>query len=92
MSWSVAQARARLSELLDAAAHQGPQPITNRGRPVAVVVSAEEYAAFREWRERPDETLADALREVSELCAEEGYSLEPPPRRDRPDAFARPRR
>ena len=42
-AWSVVDAKARLSELLDQAISDGPQAITRRGREVAVVVSAEEW-------------------------------------------------
>jgi prevent-host-death family protein len=41
--WSVAEAKARLSELLDHAINDGPQAITRRGKEVAVVVSIEEW-------------------------------------------------
>jgi prevent-host-death family protein len=42
-TWTVAQAKARLSELLDQALAQGPQTITRSGRTTAVLVSAEEW-------------------------------------------------
>ena len=42
-AWSVADAKARLSELLDQAISDGPQAITRRGREIAIVVSAEEW-------------------------------------------------
>ncbi|MGH3563594.1 MAG: type II toxin-antitoxin system Phd/YefM family antitoxin [Mycobacterium sp.] len=42
-AWSVAGAKARLSELLDRAVSEGPQAITRRGREIAVVVSVEEW-------------------------------------------------
>jgi prevent-host-death family protein len=42
-AWSVAEAKARLSELLDRAVSDGPQAITRRGREIAVVVSVEEW-------------------------------------------------
>jgi prevent-host-death family protein len=42
-AWSVVDAKARLSELLDQAISDGPQAITRRGREIAVVVSAEEW-------------------------------------------------
>jgi prevent-host-death family protein len=42
-AWSVADAKARLSELLDRAIGSGPQAITRRGREIAIVVSAEEW-------------------------------------------------
>lgn len=42
--WPVADAKARLSELIDKAQEKGPQTITRNGRPTAVVVSIEEWA------------------------------------------------
>ncbi len=42
--WSVAEAKARLSEVIDRALKQGPQAITKNGRPAVVLVSAEEWA------------------------------------------------
>jgi prevent-host-death family protein len=42
-SWTVAQAKAKLSEVLNRAASEGPQTITRRGRKAAVVVDAEEW-------------------------------------------------
>lgn len=39
-SWTVAQAKARLSELIDKARHQGPQAITRNGKRAVVVVDA----------------------------------------------------
>jgi prevent-host-death family protein len=41
--WSVAQAKAKLSEVIDLARSQGPQTITRNGRTAAVVVAAEEW-------------------------------------------------
>jgi len=41
--WTVAEAKARLSELIEQARSTGPQTITRHGRTVAVVVSAEEW-------------------------------------------------
>ena len=43
MNWTVAQAKAKLSEVIDRAMSQGPQTITRRGRTTAVVVDAEEW-------------------------------------------------
>jgi prevent-host-death family protein len=42
-TWSLAGAKARLSEVVDRA-QAGPQVITRNGKPSAVVVSAEEWA------------------------------------------------
>ncbi|HEX2171779.1 MAG TPA: type II toxin-antitoxin system Phd/YefM family antitoxin [Dehalococcoidia bacterium] len=43
VNWTVARAKARLSELIDRALSDGPQVITRNGRRAAVVVSAEEW-------------------------------------------------
>jgi prevent-host-death family protein len=53
--WSVAQAKARLSEVIDRAREQGPQAITKNGRPAVVVVSIEEWTR----KTRRNGTLAD---------------------------------
>ena len=42
-TWTLANAKARLSEVVDRA-QSGPQIITRHGKPDAVVVSAEEWA------------------------------------------------
>ncbi len=42
-TWSVADAKARLSELLEHVINDGPQAITRRGEEIAVVVSIEEW-------------------------------------------------
>jgi prevent-host-death family protein len=42
-AWSVADAKAHLSELLDKAIHDGPQAIARRGEQIAVVVSIDEW-------------------------------------------------
>jgi prevent-host-death family protein len=42
-TWTLAGAKARLSEVVDRA-QAGPQTITRNGKPTAVIVSAEEWA------------------------------------------------
>lgn len=42
-TWTLANAKARLSEVIDRA-QSGPQIITRHGRPNAVIVSADEWA------------------------------------------------
>jgi len=41
--WTVADAKARFSEVIERARSDGPQTITKNGRTAAVVVSAEEW-------------------------------------------------
>ena len=54
-SWTLADAKARLSQVVDNALKQGPQVITRHGRKAVVVVSAEEW----ERRTQRKGTLAD---------------------------------
>lgn len=41
--WSVADAKARLSEVIETARRDGPQTITRNGKPTVVVVSVDEW-------------------------------------------------
>lgn len=49
--WQLQDAKARLSELIKSANDQGPQQVTVRGKPTAVILSVEAYEAMR--RQRP---------------------------------------
>ena len=42
-NWTVAEAKAKFSEIIERAMSEGPQTITKRGRTAAVVVGAEEW-------------------------------------------------
>jgi prevent-host-death family protein len=42
-TWTVAEAKARFSEIIDRALAGGPQIVTRRGRPAVIVISAEEW-------------------------------------------------
>jgi prevent-host-death family protein len=42
-NWTVAEAKAKFSEIIDRAMREGPQTITRKGRTAAVVVGAEEW-------------------------------------------------
>ena len=53
--WTVAEAKAKFSEVLDRAVSDGPQTITRNGKTTAVIVSAEEWAR----RAKREGTLAD---------------------------------
>jgi prevent-host-death family protein len=56
-SWKVAEAKARFSELIDRALHEGAQEITRHGRRAVVVVSAKEW----DRREARKESLVEFL-------------------------------
>ena len=57
-AWPVHEAKARFSQLLRDASHEGPQVVTKHGRPAAVVVSVEEYRR----REAQQQSLAEVIR------------------------------
>jgi prevent-host-death family protein len=42
-TWTVAEAKAKFSEVIDKALSEGPQTITRKGRTAAVLVGAEEW-------------------------------------------------
>lgn len=42
-TWTVAEAKAKFSEVIDKAMSQGPQTITRKGRTAAVIVGADEW-------------------------------------------------
>ena len=54
-AWTLADAKAHLSEVVESALKEGPQLITRRGRKAVVVVAAEEW----ERKIRRQGTLAD---------------------------------
>jgi prevent-host-death family protein len=41
--WSVAEAKAKFSQVIDQAQSAGPQTITRSGRPAVVIVAADEW-------------------------------------------------
>jgi prevent-host-death family protein len=57
-TWSVAEAKAKFSELLDRAETHGPQRVTRNGKPAGVVVS---QAAWDKRAAAPTESLADFM-------------------------------
>lgn len=42
-NWTVAEAKARFSELIERARSKGPQAITRHGRTAAIIVSGDEW-------------------------------------------------
>lgn len=56
-SWSITEAKAKISALVEKT-KDGPQTVTKNGRPVAVVVSADEW----ERKTAPKGTLYEFLR------------------------------
>ncbi|HXW93316.1 MAG TPA: type II toxin-antitoxin system Phd/YefM family antitoxin [Terriglobales bacterium] len=59
-TWTVAEAKAKFSKLLDKAKSEGPQKITKHGRTTAVVVAAEEWERKAERKGNLAEFLASS--------------------------------
>jgi antitoxin Phd len=47
MDWQIQEAKARFSEMVERTLKEGPQTVTRHGKPVAVLVPAEEYRRLR---------------------------------------------
>lgn len=79
MDWSAAEAKAKLSEVLEEAQKE-PQKIRNRGKPVAVIVSIQEYEALREaaeaQRQRINGGVSRLIAELDGLKARAGGALD----------------
>jgi prevent-host-death family protein len=73
-AWSVQDAKARFSEMLDACLHDGPQLVTRRGADTAVLVR------MREWQRLRD-AARPSLKEL--LLSEHGRGDIPVPPRGR---------
>jgi prevent-host-death family protein len=91
MTWNIASAKQQFSEVVRLTA-QAPQSIYNRDKPVAVLISAQDYADFQRWQaERNRPTLAQQFDEVRALLAAEGADgIELPPRTTRPNPMDEP--
>lgn len=64
-TWTVAQAKAKLSEVIDKARRQGPQAITRNGKSAVMVVDAAQWERLQKREQRgsfADFLLASPLR------------------------------
>jgi prevent-host-death family protein len=92
MNWNIASAKQQFSEVVRLSAHE-PQAIYNRDTPVAVIVSAEEFEAFRRWRvERGRPSLVEQFERLRAALIEDGFEdgIEVPPRTTRPNPLDDP--
>ncbi|MGQ0675744.1 MAG: type II toxin-antitoxin system Phd/YefM family antitoxin [Rhodospirillales bacterium] len=81
-SWHVQDAKARFSEFLEASLKEGPQMVTRRGVPAAVLVAVERWQKM-ERSARPtlkDLLLAPEARTENLVPARRRYKLRPPRR------------
>jgi prevent-host-death family protein len=83
--WSVAEAKAKLSEVLSRA-RQEPQVIESRGRPMAVVVSVEGYEQLKAIEEQGLPTpMQDFLTRCQAMRARGELELDLAPRQVEPE-------
>lgn len=79
-TWSLADAKAKLSEVVERAKTQGPQHLTKNGKDAAVVLSAEDYRRLSEALETKSkrslhETLFDpSIRMFTDEEADELFA------------------
>lgn len=69
-AWSVAEAKARFSELVERAQRDGPQTVNRRGRRAVVVVSADEWERKTARRGDLAEFFADSPLRGGDLIVE----------------------
>jgi len=67
MDWQIQEAKARFSEFVNRALQDGPQTVTRHGKPVAVLVPADEYRRLRTPRKSLKALLAAAPLEGVEI-------------------------
>jgi len=60
-TWSLAEAKARFSEVVDLAEREGPQHLTKHGREAAVVLSAKAFRELQPGRAEPAKSLLDIM-------------------------------
>jgi prevent-host-death family protein len=79
-SWSIRDARNRFSELVEAARRR-PQTVTKRGKPVVLIIAADEYERLRELQHLKAPSFAKLLLAMrtdgEEFKRLEGRMLDP---------------
>lgn len=73
--WQLQDAKARFSELVKSAQDEGPQQVTLRGKPAAVVMSVETYEAMKKSRPRFVDLMRSSPLVGEDLNIERSASL-----------------
>ena len=91
MTWSIANAKQQFSEVVRLTA-QKPQAIYNRDKPVAVLISADDFEQFKAWQaQQRKPSLEELFAEIRAVLAQDGDDgIEIPPRVNRPSPFDDP--
>ena len=84
MTWNIASAKQQFSEVVRLTAEE-PQAIYNRDKPVAVLVSAEDFEEFKQWKaQQAKPSLLELFANMRTALVEEGFDgLDLPPRTTR---------
>ncbi len=75
MEWQLQEAKNRLSQLVSQAAQDGPQIITVRGKPAAILLSIEEYQRLTRPRTKLTDFFKDSPLSDVELDLERSSDL-----------------
>lgn len=67
MYWQIQEAKAHFSELVERTLKEGPQTLTRHGKPVAVLIPADEYRRLRTRGKSFKALLASAPLEGVEI-------------------------
>ena len=59
-AWQLQEAKAKFSEVVEAALHEGPQAVTRRGEDAVVILSHAAYLALTQANTSLDDSLAGA--------------------------------
>jgi uncharacterized membrane protein YqhA len=89
MNWKLDEAQQKLPEILEEIVSE-PQLIFKEDKLVAAIIDVQLFQEFLAWhQQQKTSSLADAFRELRQLCAEENYVLDIPARQsDRYNPFA----
>ena len=80
--WKVSEAKAHFSEVV-ANGKEAPQSILHRNKPVAALISIDDFEQFKTWKSQSSvPSMSELLEELQAINAEEG-DLEIPERGDR---------
>lgn len=87
MKWTLEEAREQLSSIINSTNIE-PQLIYTQEELVAAIVDPKLFLEFLNWRSQAEKaSIAQAFKELQQLCVEENYSLEVSPRSDRNNPF-----
>lgn len=64
-AWQLQEAKAKFSEVVEAALNEGPQAVTKRGEDAVVILSHKAFITLTQANTTLDDALADAPEELT---------------------------